>query len=347
MPLPLILGVGAAIAGVAGIGGGINGGMKMKKAKDTMEAAQYRYNSCMRKMEDKNKKTIDRMDKLGKLELEILKNFDEFSDVFEKIKNRPMFKKIDKNGVEIPAFDGKRLKEVYVGAGVLLGGIGGAGAGAAGGIAAGGIAAGGATTATVMALGSASTGTAISTLSGAAATNATLAALGGGSLAAGGGGMALGSMILGEATLGVGLLVGGMIFNFTGNKLSDKADEAMQEVRSIEKKANTICNYLDELKTISMKYYDSLVSVKNIYEKYLLKLKDIVEINLKQDWNDFSEEEKLITENTVLLVGLLYNMCKVELVKKSSNKNDINKINKEDIELSIDNSKKVLIGLGE
>ena len=48
----------------------------------------------------------------------------------------------------------------------------------------------------VMALGAASTGTAISTLSGAAAQSAVLAWLGGGSLAAGGGGMAAGAAVL-------------------------------------------------------------------------------------------------------------------------------------------------------
>ena len=85
-----------------------------------------------------------------------------------------------------------------------------------------------------MAIGTASTGTAISSLSGVAATNATLAALGGGSLAAGGGGMALGTAVLGGATLGVGLLVGGVIFNVTGSKLSDKADEAYSQAKRTE-----------------------------------------------------------------------------------------------------------------
>ena len=74
------------------------------------------------------------------------------------------------------------LKKVSIGAGVLLGGLGGAAVGTAG-----GFAAAGATTSAVMALGTASTGTAIASLSGAAATNATLAALGGGAIAAGAG----------------------------------------------------------------------------------------------------------------------------------------------------------------
>ena len=46
------------------------------------------------------------------------------------------------------------------------------------------------------AVGTASTGTAISSLTGVAATNAATAWLGGGALAAGGGGMALGSIVL-------------------------------------------------------------------------------------------------------------------------------------------------------
>lgn len=71
-------------------------------------------------------------------------------------------------------------------------GVVGAGAGA--------VAATGAMSA-IAAFGTASTGTAISSLSGAAATNASLAWLGGGSLATGGGGVALGSAVLTGGTI--------------------------------------------------------------------------------------------------------------------------------------------------
>ena len=81
---------------------------------------------------------------------------------------------------------------------VLSGGIAGVGAGAL---------LGWGTYGGVMALGTASTGTAIGGLSGVAATNATLAWLGGGSLAAGGGGMALGSIVLGGIIAGPALLI--------------------------------------------------------------------------------------------------------------------------------------------
>lgn len=336
MPLPLLLGIGAAIAGATGIGTGIHGAVKMKEASDTMESAKRIHERNVARFEKENETTTKDMDKLGTLELNILHSFGEFADVFEQIKNRPVFEEYQKDGITLPQYNGEKLKEVSVGAGVLLGGLGGAGLGAAG-----GFAAAGATTAAVMALGTASTGTAIASLSGAALTNATLAALGGGALTAGGGGIALGTTILGATTLGVGLLVGGVIFNFTGGKLSDKADEAWSQMKKAEVQIDSICNYLTELRSISNKYYNTLFHVNELYINHLNKLKTIVTILEHTDWKIFTESEKKITHNTVLLVGLLYDMCKVELVLKGKNKNDINTINLKEVDKSINKARKI------
>ena len=43
MPLPLIIGGLAAVAGVAGVGSGIHGAAKMKEANDTMKAAERKH----------------------------------------------------------------------------------------------------------------------------------------------------------------------------------------------------------------------------------------------------------------------------------------------------------------
>lgn len=173
MPLPLLLGGAAAIAGAVGIGSAVHGGVKMKEANDTMKLAENKHKEAIARFEAQNKKTTTDMDRLGKMELEILDSFQRFSNIFEQIHNRPEFKSYNKEDVSIPAYNAEELKQVSVGAGVLLGGLGGAAVGTAG-----GFAAAGATTAAVMALGTASTGTAIASLSGVAATNATLAALG-------------------------------------------------------------------------------------------------------------------------------------------------------------------------
>ena len=305
----------------------------MKDAKDTIEVAQYRHKKNEQRFKETEEETNQAMDKLGRLELEITKSFGDFADLFEKIKNRPTFKEYSKGGVVLPKYNGEKLKEVSVGAGILLGGLGGAGAGAAGAFAASGV-----TTTAVMALGTASTGTAISSLTGVAATNATLAALGGGSIATGGGGMALGTTILGASTLGVGLLVGGIIFNVTGGKLSEKADEAWEQMEEAEGKINEICAYLGELCAASEKYYECLYKVNNMYQFYRFNLRQMVEVQGNCDWNDFTPREKVMTENTVLIVGLLYNMCKVELVKKSTQENGINSVNTKAIDSSIDNA---------
>lgn len=326
MPLPLILGIGAAIAAVGGVGAGIHGGVKMKEAKDTMEGAQCRHEKNVKRFEEQNKQTTEVMDELGKLELEILQSFSTFADLIEKIHNRPEFKKINKDGTEIPTYSPEEIKKVSVGAGLLVGGLGGAAAGTAGGFAAAGV-----TTAAVMALGTASTGTAIATLSGAAATNATLAALGGGAIVAGGGGIALGTAVLGGATLGVGLLVGGIIFNFTGRKLSDKADEAWAQMKKAEKEIDKICEYLKELQNCAEGYKETLNKLNKIYDSQIKKMTTLIIDMEITDWNDMPRNGKLIVENTAYLVGVLYNMCKVQIVLQSENENEPNKINIEAI----------------
>ena len=330
MPLPLFLGIGAAIAGAVGVGSGVHGAVKMKEANDTMKAAENRHKGNVERFEKENKLTSTDMDKLGKLELEILNSFQTFSDVFERIKNKPQFDKYSKDGISLPKYDREEIRKASVGAGVLLGGLGGAALGTAG-----GFAAAGAVSAAGMALGTASTGTAIASLSGAALTNATLAALGGGAIAAGGGGMALGSTILGATTLGVGLLVGGVIFNITGGKLSEKADEAWAQMKKAEQEIDKICKYLYDLRNTSNKYYESLSSVNTVYKKRLDALVYVVKTLNHNDWNLFSNYERELTENTVLLVGLLYDMCKVKLVLKSSDKNSMNTINTREIDHNI------------
>lgn len=96
-----------------------------------------------------------------------------------------------------------------------------------------GLVTGPAVTSLVMSFAAASTGTAISTLSGAAATNAALAWLGGGAIAAGGGGMAAGAMVLATLTtggaaiaaLGIGFVAWKALSSGQSKKLNDIVTE--------------------------------------------------------------------------------------------------------------------------
>lgn len=338
MPLPLILGLAAAGAAVGGAVSGVKGAKKMSDAKYTMDTVERRHGENIENLEITSEETVEVMDRLGVLQLETLESFEYFSDTIEKINNRPTFKGYTEDGVKIPSYNAETIKKASIGAGVLLGGLGGAAAGTAG-----GVAAAGATTSVVMALGTASTGTAIGGLSGAAASNAVLAFLGGGSLAAGGGGMALGSMILGGATLGVGLLVGGAIFNLTGGKLSDQADEAWREMKKAEKQMTAICEYLNELKDVAENYYNSFFELKEIYQDNFAQLDELVNETGTTDWYDFTEEEKQITKNAVLCVGLLYKMGQVNLVNQAEDEEAIPTINQAEVEESIENTDKAIL----
>lgn len=338
MPLPLILGIAAAVAGTSGVGLGIHGGVKMKRANDKFKEAQERDKKNLARFERMNKFTCREMDNLGKTELDILSGFKDFSKQFERLKNPPQFKDIKIGHVTIPQFEGEEIKKASVGAGVLLGGLGGAALGTAG-----AYAASGATTAAVMALGTASTGTAIASLSGVAATNATLAALGGGSLAAGGGGIALGTTILGAATLGAAFLVGGAIFSITGSKIAGKAEEAWNQMLKNESRINSLCNYLSELQKIAESYNSTLSKMRRLYYKMLGRMEETLDRhgNGRVEWGDLNKEEKTIVENTVLVTGVLYNMCKVQIVQKSTY-SDQNMVNRRDINNATQNANDVL-----
>lgn len=343
MPLPLILGIAAVVAGTTGVGLGIHGGVKMKRANDKFKEAQKRNDLNNARLERMNHSACRAMDILGENEMKVLSEFQRFSDLFERIKNRPEFKDVKIGNVVISKFESKEIKNASVGASVLIGSLGGAALGTAG-----GFAAAGATTAAVTALGTASTGTAISTLSGAALTNATLAALGGGPLAAGGGGIPLGTTILGGAALGVGLLVGGVIFNIAGSKLSSKADKAWEQMISNEQKINNICHYLFDLQRTAKRYNVTLLRMRSLYMKQLGKMEYIIDSYKERcvNWQDLSEEEQLVIRNMVLIVGVLYNMCKVKLVLKSDD-SDQNVINKADIDKAEKDANDVMEQMGE
>lgn len=335
--IPALLVAIAVAAGGYGTYKGIDGAIKMSDANDKHKKAKERDNKNVSRLNKQYSSTMTQMDAVGKLELQILSSFNKYTSYVKKIQNCPQIAEIKIGNVILPKYTIKELKDVSTGANVLLGASAGAGLGSLG-----GFAAAGATTAAVTALGTASTGTAIASLSGAAATNAVLATLGGGTLAAGGGGVALGSTILGSATLGVGLLIGGLIFNATANSLLDKADEAWDQMLKNEKAINKICNFLIELDKYAKIFYKSLTRVKAVYDINLHKFKTIISNCEDVNWCDLTEDEKKCIDNTTLLVMLLHKMCKVKLVKNYESARTMNKVNIAEIEQSCSDCDAVL-----
>lgn len=342
MPIPIIIGVGSAIAAALGVGSGIHGVVKGKKANDIMKNIKERNQKNGEIFDERSKLANKAMDSLGELELNILNSFEEFSAAIEKIQNRPQFESCKIENVELPAYNQESFKEVSVGAGVLLGGLGGAAAGAAG-----GFAAAGAVSAAVLVCGTASTGTAIASLSGAAATNAALAALGGGAVAAGGGGMAVGSLVLGSVSAGAGILIGGIIFSLVGQKLSDKSEEAYRQMEETEETLKKIIGHLRNLEQTAIRYEDKLGKVNSIYQKCFRVVSNSVNQLQKTEWNVFDEQEKDAVQNSVLLAGLLYKMCQVNLVNKAESDTEINRMNQSEISQVLEAADTVLEKIGK
>lgn len=335
--LPFILIPAAMIAGAGGMGLAFNG------VNDLVEAQEKQQNAVELNEENivRFKNSCERMQKyleeLGKTELNINSYFKHFVETFEKIKNKPEFSTEEKI-TGIPKFDFNEIKTTTVCVNALLGAVGGT---IAGGIA-GAVASVG-TTSAVMALGTASTGTAIASLSGAAATNAALAALGGGAIAAGGGGMVLGTFILNALGAGAGILIGGAAFAVMGNKVNKKAEEILNQVIDNESEISKSIKIHEDIVTTSIQLRKALTSIYNQnYVPNVVRLKKLVATN--DNWNTYSKEEKLLVENNVLIVSVLHKLANSALYKvtgkdEDGNVTDIepNTINvKESIKESID-----------
>ena len=115
------------------------------------------------------------------------------------------------------------------------------GAGAAG------LAAGAGAVGLVTAFGTASTGTALASLTGPAYVHATLAALGGGSLATGGLGMAGGAAVLGAVTFAPAVGVMGFLLDKSIKKNYAQAKKWEQEVRDFDAKSRAACQKSEQL----------------------------------------------------------------------------------------------------
>lgn len=193
--------------------------MKKSKLKIAQEQAEKAINETNKKIEELGEHTSRIYEKLNSLQ-----------QLFDAIRNVPDEKRLEYERLKKIRLNWKqqveKIESDYRNATVKNAGKGVAGVGAGVAVAALGptAAMGIATT-----FGIASTGTAISTLSGAAATNAALAWLGGGALAVGGGGMAAGEAFLALAgpvgwVIAVFALIGSGLLLWKGKSDKDRLE---------------------------------------------------------------------------------------------------------------------------
>lgn len=227
MVLPLIPVALIAVGAVTGSGGlalGGRGAMALKKAQSQRSDAIKRYEQRKEQSEAAVEATNRLLGELGDDQKQAL------TDVLLRMaaflrRNERQVRENERllvDGIDATTHRVTGLTSLDIDAASWI-------AGALGSVGAG-FGAGAGVTAAAGTFGVASTGAAISGLSGAAATNAAMAFLGGGSLAAGGGGMALGAAALNFVTFGPGLLVAGLVTHTQGDKALTQAKEICAKV---------------------------------------------------------------------------------------------------------------------
>ena len=227
MVLPLSPVVLIAVGAVTGGGGATLGGLGVldfKKASDRRKAASAKYDDRRQKSEQRVAATNDRLGALGREQqqalVDVVLRMRDFLVRHEKQvreSERLLVEGVDAQSKQVPGLGRLEFDAAAWVGGAIRSAVTAAGTNAA-------------VTGLAITVGSASTGTAIAALSGVAAENALMALLGGGSLAAGGGGVALGGMALNFVTMGPALLVGGLVAKGQGTKELTKAKDAEAKV---------------------------------------------------------------------------------------------------------------------
>ncbi len=325
MPIPFILGGMALAAAGAGIKKGLDAKDKNDKAKRIVKKAQRRFKEVEEKLRNEGEILNQNLEDFAEFKLLVfttqIKNL---VKLLKQCKDRAS-SNLNHESINLTPEEIKQLENTVSNSLEITSGIGK-------GLQSGALTAFGAYGSVGM-LASASTGTAISTLGGAAATNATLAWLGGGSLAAGGGGMALGTAVLGGIAVGPLIAVAGFVMDSKAEKNLTEAYEYESEIDiNIEKmelsiegfkatnsRINELASVINKLITRFDNVFDNIQNVGFIEKmKRLFGLSKICELqeldqlialgkNLKialdiplldQDGNDnknFKQEIKRIT----------------------------------------------------
>ena len=220
MPLPILF-IGIAVAtGAVGIGKSTMAGFDQHKASKLNENSNARMKEAADRLNAYRKQCETSLEALGNEKLFVLNgNISDFLDTFTQIKNVDFTDSLGLTELSKLAIDKKEFEELGEMRSFALSITDGLAAGATGGA----LAAFGAYSAA---------------LSGAAASNATLAFFGGGSLAAGGMGMAGGAAVLGGLVAGPALMIMGII-------VGAKAGKNLENAKASAAEATVYCEQMD------------------------------------------------------------------------------------------------------
>lgn len=314
MAVPIILGGIAAAAGVTGLYKGIKGAVDNSNASDLNDEAQNIVSRAESKLESAKNLTEETLKNLGQAKIDILAiHVQKFLDTFQKIKNVDFQHDGNIGSLSLKNFDIAELsllkQEVSF---VVTSGLGVVGGATGGALTAFGAYNG------VMLLGTASTGKAIGALGGIAAKNATLAWLGGGSLATGGGGMALGSMVLTGVAAGPALLLAGWYMGAKASENLDNARSNKAQAEAYKADVEATITTLDGLNTLTNKFIEVLSKLKMSARRNLKSLNEVIETQ-GVDYSSYDDEAKKVVMLNVKIMQLIKAMLDIAILDQDGN----------------------------
>lgn len=300
MALPILVPIALAAAGLFGIGKAAKAAMDNSEANDIARSAEAVVSEAEQALARGKDSCNDALRGYGEQKLDAIGGeIQTFVDHFGRLKNVKLAESPELDRLQVGAFTEVSLEELKHSCSFA----GEFAASAAAGMGAGAITAFGAYGGTMM-LASAGTGTAIGTLSGAAATNATLAWLGGGTLAAGGYGVAGGTMVLGILVAGPALLVLGSVLGAQASKKLDEARANMEKATAYEAEIKIV---LEKLKAIIEAVFmgsEVLNSLKARLHDANIALAQVIELS-GTDYSAFSDAAKDAVFQAVKLAQLM------------------------------------------
>jgi hypothetical protein len=347
MPLPFI--VGGVIAVATAITGkkAYDGYQDNSRAEEISDRAKRDYSNAKDSVESSQRRLNNRTEELGQYQLSIGEKFKTFEEMTTELLQRlekfePNRRKIE---VSIPPRQLKQIEAFSMSAAEFATGL--ASGAITGGAAAFAVYGG------VMTFATASTGTAIATLSGAAATNAALAAIGGGALSAGGLGIAGGTALLGGVVAAPLAAVVAWSYASSAEKNLEKARKIRDEVEEIVKKCDNIVYKLDDARSYIGDVYDVIYDINQHFENYYNYIKRIYDLVFVERVSDdelrkISDEIKLKANNGLGIAACITEIIVTPLFKlKDDNtiiidSDNVPMINKENMN-SVINSQKSLV----
>ena len=315
MPIPII--IGAIAAGGATLYGAvrsIGGIVDHSEAQDITTNANSMVDRANQSLEKQREATFGLLEDYGNRKL---RAFDgtvaDFLQTFGQLKNvealqTPELDKLKLGDFSNISFTGLRndyqaLKDAGLGVGAGLGSGAALAFGAYNG---------------TMLLATAGTGAAISSLGGVAATNATLAWLGGGTLAAGGGGMALGVQVLGGIVLAPAAAICGHIIGNRGEEALNNALSNKEQARTIHDEAALAVGKLHAIEQVTSLANETFSTISTQLRRSVKALGDVIE-TYGDDYRTFDQTSREVVFRSVKFAQLIKAMIDTPILDKDGN----------------------------